>query len=133
MDSHWVSVHEEGFPNAITVSVSAAFLVIEIATELIYVGRNAFTPMRMTLSTVSEIESMPRWLFEFTNTIEIVAFDAVKGLGVSEQERRRGIESDKRMRSSDSFLHIMQFSGEKIDRTILLQGNLVYKNIILGY
>jgi hypothetical protein len=79
----------------------------------------------MTLSTVSEIESAPRWLFEFTNKIEIVAFDAVKGLGVSEQESRSGIESDERMRSSDSFLHIMQFSGEKIDRTILLQGNLV--------
>jgi hypothetical protein len=65
----------------------------------------------MTLSTVSEIESAPRWLFEFTNTIEIVAFEAVKGLVELVQESKRGMKIDRRMRNNDSFLNIILFSA----------------------
>jgi hypothetical protein len=55
-----------------------------------------------------------------------VAFEAVKGLVELVHESKRGMKIDGRMRCNESFMHIMQFSGEKIDRTIfLLQGNLV--------
>src|SRR5271157_2431972 len=112
MAIHWVSVHAPGFAKVTTVSVSPALPVIVMVTALMYLARNALTPTRMILSTVSDTESALRWLFEFSKTIEIVAFDAVNGLVEPEQESRKGTTNDERMSSHESLLHIVQFSSK---------------------
>jgi hypothetical protein len=112
--------------------VSTGLPVIATVMEVIYFGRYALMPTRTVLSTVSETESALRCLLEFSRIIEIVAFEAENGLVEPVQESKSGMKIDGRMRSQESFLHILHLSLKELTKWFLFQGKLVLKEYNMG-